>query len=353
MIKELSNVFIISCLLVGMASAQTNLSNYRWTTIETSGTATDRHENAFAGSENRGDGNMNPIEVFSDNHAWQSLFNGHNLDGWQIKCVANDKNQNFWSVDNGQIVCNSLQSTTHNYVWLQSEQEYDNFELRLKFRVSRQNKGNSGVQIRSRYDAAAEVEAGVAGWLDGPQIDIDPNNPWRNGLIYDETRNTRRWINPSLPDWKISKELHAPKNVRFYYEDEETGWNDMTIIANGFRIQTIVNNVTISDYQGEAVLNDSVHQLLKVGRKGHIALQLHKNDQNLIYFKDIEIRELPAKRQTRVSVEGKRFFINGEPTFKGRTWKGYKIEGLLPNARMVQGFFDDGLEKTHTLNTQR
>jgi hypothetical protein len=46
-------------------------------------------------------------------------------------------------------------------------------------------------------------------------------------------------------------------------------------------------------------------------------------------------------RRTHVSIVGEQFFINGEPTFKGRMWKGYKIEGLLPNSRMVQGIFDD------------
>ena len=36
-----------------------------------------------------------------------------------------------------------------------------------------------------------------------------------------------------------------------------------------------------------------------------------------------------------------RFYVNGRPTYEGRTWKGMKIEGLLLNARLVQGIFDD------------
>jgi hypothetical protein len=47
------------------------------------------------------------------------------------------------------------------------------------------------------------------------------------------------------------------------------------------------------------------------------------------------------KRKTEVSIRGEKFYINGKPTFKGRTWNGYTIEGLLPNSRMVQGIFDD------------
>lgn len=48
-----------------------------------------------------------------------------------------------------------------------------------------------------------------------------------------------------------------------------------------------------------------------------------------------------AERHTKVSIVGEAFHINGEPTYKGREWKGKKIEGLLMNARMVQGIFDD------------
>jgi hypothetical protein len=46
-------------------------------------------------------------------------------------------------------------------------------------------------------------------------------------------------------------------------------------------------------------------------------------------------------RQTEVSIRGNMFFINGRPTYEGRTWQGHKIEGLLMNARLVQGVFDD------------
>ena len=45
--------------------------------------------------------------------------------------------------------------------------------------------------------------------------------------------------------------------------------------------------------------------------------------------------------RTTVSIRGGDFLINGRPTFDGRRWRGYRIEGLLPNARMVQGIFDD------------
>lgn len=45
--------------------------------------------------------------------------------------------------------------------------------------------------------------------------------------------------------------------------------------------------------------------------------------------------------QTAVGIVGDKFFINGEPTYKGKEWNNIPIEGLLFNARMVQGVFDD------------
>jgi hypothetical protein len=50
--------------------------------------------------------------------------------------------------------------------------------------------------------------------------------------------------------------------------------------------------------------------------------------------------ETPA-RKTVVSIEGSSFLINGQPTYKGRMFHGVKVEGLLLNARLVQGIFDD------------
>jgi len=50
--------------------------------------------------------------------------------------------------------------------------------------------------------------------------------------------------------------------------------------------------------------------------------------------------DAPA-RKTEVSIRGDAFWINGRPTYQGRSWKGMKIEGLLMNARLVQGIFDD------------
>ena len=244
-----------------------------------------------AGSPNKGGGNMNSMEVFSPTHQWKSLFNGENLNGWEVKCTEKDKGKDYWKADNGTILCDTKGNNDNEYIWLQTTEEFDDFELRLKFQAARKNKGNAGVQLRSRYDEKAKVDGEIIGWLDGIQVDIEPNNPFRNGYIYDETRTARRWINPDLPDWNISKEKYAPKKIIYYWEDEGSGWNDLRIICKGMQITTFVNNVKVSEYNGTGVLDDEGHRKYGVSTIGHIALQLHKKSNNFIRFKDIEIRE--------------------------------------------------------------
>src|SRR6478672_11237998 len=53
-----------------------------------------------------------------------------------------------------------------------------------------------------------------------------------------------------------------------------------------------------------------------------------------------------APRCTVVSIDGDKFRINGELTYRGRSWRGHRIEGLLMNSRMVQAIFDDRNDET-------
>ena len=46
-------------------------------------------------------------------------------------------------------------------------------------------------------------------------------------------------------------------------------------------------------------------------------------------------------RRTTLSIDRERFLINGRPTYEGRRYRDWPIEGLLFNSRMVQAIFDD------------
>ncbi len=219
-----------------------------------------------------------------ESEGWLSLFNGSDLSGWVVKCKPQDVAKRFWRVDSGTILADTLEHSGHDYVWLLSEREYADFVLRLKFQAYRTSPGNSGVQVRSRYD---EEE----GWLDGPQVDIHPPGPWRTGMVWDETRGNQRWIFPDIPaaEW-VNESMSVPKRV-FRFHDQGDGWNALEITARGTHIKSVLNGVQITDCDGAGILDDAIHRDRNVGIVGHIALQIHKGDQLRIRFKDIEIRE--------------------------------------------------------------
>lgn len=52
-------------------------------------------------------------------------------------------------------------------------------------------------------------------------------------------------------------------------------------------------------------------------------------------------RQRVPSRRTEVSIKGDAFYINGRPTYAGRSFNGKRVEGLLMNVRVVQGIFDD------------
>ncbi len=216
------------------------------------------------------------------------LFNGKDLSGWHVQCQAPDKAKVFWKVEEGSIVCDSMGRKDHNYVWLLTDREFGDFELRLRFQVYTNSPGNSGLQFRSRFDSSAN-----GGWLDGPQVDIHPVPPmtWRTGFIYDETREEKRWVFPSLKDWNMDPKFKPARHV-FKFADEGDGWNDLVLTCHGTRVKTVLNGVTVTDWDGAGVLDNPAHARHDVGLKGRFALQLHSGDELRIRFKDIVVREL-------------------------------------------------------------
>lgn len=219
-----------------------------------------------------------------------ALFNGKDLSGWRVECQTADRSKVFWKVEGGTILCDSMGRRDHNYVWLVSDKEYGDFELRLSFQAYKDSLGNSGLQFRSRFDPTAK-----GGWLDGPQVDIHPpaSANWRTGLIYDETRGEQRWVHPSLKDWNIDPK-HKPAHHVFRYADEGDGWNQLTLICRGTRVKTVLNGSVVTDWDGSGVLDNAAHKERNVGRRGHFALQLHSGDELRIRFKDIWVTELAA-----------------------------------------------------------
>jgi len=216
------------------------------------------------------------IPLHADEPGFVSLFDGKTLKGWTVNCLSKDKElaAKAWTVDNGTILANSMGHTEHFYILLATDKEYDDFVLRLRIQVERGVTGNSGIQIRSRYNPET-------GWMEGPQIDISPPDPKLTGKLWNEGPGPHRWLS------------NEPiEGLKFFYADEGDGWNDMEITAKGMKIKSVLNGVTVVDYDGSGVLDDELHKKHKVGTKGVIGLQLHSFHELKLRFKDIRIKPL-------------------------------------------------------------
>jgi multimeric flavodoxin WrbA len=204
------------------------------------------------------------------------LFDGKTIDGWTIECLPKDRvlATTAWTVDRGTILANTVGHPEHFYIMLVTQKEYGDFVLRLRIQVERGVTGNSGIQIRSRYNPET-------GWMEGPQIDINPPDPTLTGRLWNEGPGPHRWLSND-----------TIKGQKFYYADEGDGWNDLEITARGMKIKSVLNGVTVVDYDGSGVLDDDLHQKLRVGTRGMIGLQIHANDELKLRFKDVLIQPL-------------------------------------------------------------
>jgi len=219
---------------------------------------------------------LTPVSSSADEEGFASLFDGKTLNGWTVNCLPKDKerSQTAWTVDQGTILANSIGQRDHFYILLATDKEYGDFVLRLRFQVERGVTGNSGIQIRSRYNAET-------GWMEGPQIDINPPNPPLTGKLWNEGPGPHRWLSNE-----------PVEGLKFFYADEGDGWNDLEITAKGMKIKSVLNGVTVVDYDGSGVLDDELHKKQNVGTCGVIGLQLHAYDELKLRFKEIRIKEL-------------------------------------------------------------
>ena len=217
-----------------------------------------------------------PLSARAAEEGFTPLFDGKTLRGWTINCLPKDKAfaAKAWTVDQGTILANTIGRKDHFYILLATEKEYGDFVLRLRFQVERKVTGNSGIQIRSRYIPET-------GWMEGPQIDINPPDPQTTGKLWNEGPGPHRWLS------------NEPiKGFKFFYADQGSGWNDMEIAAKGMKIKSMLNGVTVVDYDGSGVLDDELHKKRNVGAKGVIGLQIHSYDEIKLRFKDIRIKEI-------------------------------------------------------------
>jgi len=176
----------------------------------------------------------------------ESLFNGENLEGWNIHGTE------LWYVDHGLLVCESGPDKAYGY--LSTTKYYDDFELTLEFK--QEANGNSGVFIRSTVEGTK-----VSGW----QVEVAPPGSNSGGVYESYGRG-----------WLIKPAKEKDKALKM------GDWNQMRIRVVGNQIDTWLNGTEMIS------LNDE-----KIGQgKGSIALQIHDGGGIKVRWKNLQVISL-------------------------------------------------------------
>ena len=178
--------------------------------------------------------------------AQESLFNGKNLDGWNIHGTE------LWYVENGILICES--GPDKGYGYLSTEKFYDDFDLTVEFK--QEANGNSGVFIRSTFEGTK-----VSGW----QVEVAPPGSDTGGVYESYGRG---WL--IKPDKEKDKVLKMGK------------WNKMRIRVVGNQIQSWLNGTSMISLEDEMIGKG----------KGSIALQIHDGGGIKIRWRNLIVNEL-------------------------------------------------------------
>lgn len=184
-----------------------------------------------------------------------SLFDGKSLAGWEGDAA-------WWRVEAGEIRGGSLTTKVPKNFFLATEKSYQNFDLRVKLRLTGTGFVNSGIQMRS-------VRVPNSSEMSGYQVDYGKG--WY-GKIYDESRRN-----------KVIAESKDAAGVLAAIKEGE--WNEYRILAEGNRIRSWINGVPALDY---------VETEPNIAADGKIGIQIHSGGMAEIQAKDITIEELPA-----------------------------------------------------------
>ena len=183
-----------------------------------------------------------------------SLFDGKTLAGWEGDAT-------WWRVEAGEIRGGSLTTKVPKNFFLATEKSYQNFDLRVKLRLTGTGFVNSGIQMRS-------VRVPNSSEMSGYQVDYGKG--WY-GKIYDESRRNK----------VIAQSKDAAAVLAAVKEGE---WNEYRILAEGNRIRSWVNGVPALDY---------LETEPNIAADGKIGIQIHSGGMAEIQAKDITIEELP------------------------------------------------------------
>ena len=211
------------------------------------------------------------------------IFNGTDLTGWE-------GNKELWSVKDGAITgitppdpANPSKGLIkHNTFLVWKAGKVANFELTFQYRIE---KGNSGVQYRSKELAPGEFGPIISGY----QADFEAGKTY-SGILYEERgrgilakRGEKTVIKPGAdgkkPTVEVTGSVGDSAAIQAAIKDEQ--WNDYRIVAKGNHVQHFINGMQTIDVTDEDAAN--------APKEGLIALQIHQGPPMMVQFKNFKL----------------------------------------------------------------
>ena len=212
---------------------------------------------------------------------WKLLFDGESTDGWRN--YRQDSISDGWQVEDGALV-----RAAGGAGDIITEDQYDNFELSIEFKISPE--GNSGIMFLVTEDNDRP-------WHSGPEIqvqdNIDGHDPQKAGWLYQlyQPGNDPATGQPADAVRPVGEWNH----IQLRITDAGCELN-----VNGYRYARF--NIGNDDWN-RRVAASKFAQFEQFGTadQGHICLQDH-GDQ--VAYRNIKIRELPADGSVPNPVSG-------------------------------------------------
>jgi hypothetical protein len=219
-----------------------------------------------------------PIIAPIEEAGFRPIFDGQSLKGW-------DCDPDFWRVENGVMIGETTadHQPKQNIFCIWRDGKPADFELKVQYKMSGADSGNSGVQYRS-----IEMPE-VARWvMKGYQADIDAQQRY-TGQVYEERGRAflaMRGQFTYIGDGKKPAVVGSLGDSAELKSFIKTGdWNEMHIIARGNVLIQLINGHVMSQ-----LIDDD-----KAGRKmdGLIGIQLHRTPNPMkIETRNIRIKDL-------------------------------------------------------------
>lgn len=201
-----------------------------------------------------------PITQADGEAGFVPIFNGRDFSGWVVegstKAVFDGKEQEIWTVENGEIHCRGK-----GFGFLRYEKLLKDFVVRLEYKIA--PKGNSGIGIRTvKFGGKANTRPSYASY-EIQLLDDAGKSPSKHstGSLY---RYVAPAENPSLPAGQ---------------------WNSVEIECRGPRLRIVFNGKVLHDLD-----QTTVEEIKNKPLEGYFCLQDHGSK---VWFRNVRIKELP------------------------------------------------------------